>query len=395
MRYPLWILCEVVDNFGDAGVCWRLARDLAAGQRFVPTLIIDRPETLAQIEPRLRQAAPVPASGQAALPVMLDGVRIIARADLEPVAGSLLPFVLISAFGCEPPAWLRERLAGGPARPLWLQLEYLSAEPWVEDCHGLISIKPSDAAREHFLFPGFTDRTAGLLRERDLFNRRESFRASGGPMTLLSGLGAAPQVGQRVFSLFCYPSAPLEPWFAALAAGPAQTLVCVAGGSAEAALQATLGRALPVDERHGLGHVEFIRLPMLDQDTYDQLLWSCAFNIVRGEDSWLRAHWAGVPFIWHAYPQHEGAHLRKLDAFLARMRESNPALEEDHARIAALMRAWNAGDRGVIGPVWRAFDARLRSPDALAAPFASWVDRLAGQTPLTERLTRYCLDRLE
>ena len=389
MRHPLWILCRIVDNFGDAGVCWRLARDLATGEHFAPTLIIDQPDTLAQIEPRLG-GAPATAGG-----VQLDGVRIIASAALEPVGTAQRPAVIVSAFGCEPPGWLREHLAGGPSRPLWLQLEYLSAEPWVEGYHGLVSIKPSDAAREHFLYPGFTERTAGLLRERGLFEQRDAFRAAGGPAALLARLGAAPRPGQRVFSLFCYPSAPVEPWFEAIAAGPTPTLVCIAGGSAQAALRVTLGRELVVGDRCSLGNVECVRLPMLDQIGYDQLLWSCAFNAVRGEDSWLRAHWAGVPFIWQAYPQAQSLQMEKLDAFLARMRASSEWLADDHTRIAALMRAWNRADGNAIGRAWQDFDTRLRARDAMREPYAGWVASLASQTPLTERLTRYCLDRLE
>src|SRR5690606_30448293 len=76
------------------------------------------------------------------------------------------PDVVLSAFGCEPPGWIRSMLAGGPARPLWIHLEYLSAEPWVDGCHGLSSLKP-DGAVEHFFYPGFTPATGGLLRERD------------------------------------------------------------------------------------------------------------------------------------------------------------------------------------------------------------------------------------
>ncbi|MDB5942884.1 MAG: hypothetical protein JWQ13_2450, partial [Ramlibacter sp.] len=46
-------------------------------------------------------------------------------------------------------------------------------------------------------------------------------------------------------------------------------------------------------------------------------LWSCDFNFVRGEDSQVRALWAGRPFAWQIYPQHDDAHHAKLHAFLA------------------------------------------------------------------------------
>ena len=394
MPIPIWILCKVVDNFGDAGVCWRLARSLAATGDFEPTLVIDQPATLAAIEPRLaRQRGRV--GQRAPEDTQIDGVRIIERASVEcsPADGS--PAVIVSAFGCEPPTWLRARLAGGPRRPLWLQLEYLSAEDWIEDCHGLVSTKPADAAREHFLYPGFTERSAGLIREPRLFEHRDEFRAAGGPAALLARLHATPAPGQRVVSLFCYASAPLAPWFSELVAGATPTLVCVAGGSAEGALQTVRGRPLPIGQRERVGQVEFVRLPMLDQTGYDQLLWSCAFNAVRGEDSWLRAHWAGVPFVWQAYPQADGAHLIKLDAFLKKMRQGTSESDPEQQAIHALMHAWNGHPEYAIGSAWRAFEARLNASDGLAARYRSWVASLAGQTSLTKRLTQYCLDQLE
>jgi hypothetical protein len=102
-----------------------------------------------------------------------------------------------------------------------------------------------------------------------------------------------------------------------------------------------------------------------------------------------------VPFIWQAYPQAQSLQMEKLDAFLARMRASSEWLADDHTRIAALMRAWNRADGNAIGRAWQDFDTRLRARDAMREPYAGWVASLASQTPLTERLTRYCLDRLE
>ena len=46
------------------------------------------------------------------------------------------------------------------------------------------------------------------------------------------------------------------------------------------------------------------------------MLWACDLNLVRGEDSLVRALWAGLPFVWHIYPQDDNAHHDKLEAFL-------------------------------------------------------------------------------
>ena len=55
--------------------------------------------------------------------------------------------------------------------------------------------------------------------------------------------------------------------------------------------------------------------PRLTQAEFDELLRSCDVNLVRGEDSLVRALWAGKPFLWHIYPQDDGAHRDKLNAF--------------------------------------------------------------------------------
>ena len=185
----LWIVCKVIDNFGDAGVCWRLARQLAAEHPFEVSLIIDGEATLAAIEPSYSTTDRPAPDGALPGPVQLDGVDILpwqAVAHARPAQGPG-PDIVISAFGCELPGWLRRLLGGAPRRPLWLNLEYLSAEPWIDDCHQLVSIKPDDGAREHFFYPGFSPRSGGLIRERSLAEQRDRFRAEGGGRALPGG----------------------------------------------------------------------------------------------------------------------------------------------------------------------------------------------------------------
>jgi uncharacterized repeat protein (TIGR03837 family) len=385
-RLALWIFCRVVDNFGDAGVCWRLARQLAAEHRFDPTLVIDKPDTLASIEPRLGKYPDCTRT-----PALLDGVRIVSTEQWASAPLEDSPSVVLSAFGCELPGWLRERLAGAPARPLWIHLEYLSAEPWVESHHGLVSVKSSDAAREHFIYPGFTVQTAGLLRESGVAARRDAFRCAGRAAGFLQRFNGGPSAEQLSVSLFCYESAPIEALLARLAAGPSAVLLYAAGGCADAALGRRYGRLPAPGERLGDGKLQVIRLPMLSQDDYDHLLWSCAVNFVRGEDSWIRAHWADAPFIWQAYPQAESAHLDKLEAFLGRMHTAQPK-PEAFAPVAGMMRAWNAApDSESVADAWSAFSGAI---DKVSPGYRAWVRTLEEQPDLASQLARYCLDRL-
>ena len=57
-------------------------------------------------------------------------------------------------------------------------------------------------------------------------------------------------------------------------------------------------------------------LPFMSQLDFDHLLWACDINFVRGEDSLVRAIWASKPFVWQIYPQDDGAHAPKLEAFM-------------------------------------------------------------------------------
>ncbi|MGD9941837.1 MAG: elongation factor P maturation arginine rhamnosyltransferase EarP, partial [Burkholderiaceae bacterium] len=139
MTRRLRLLCRVVDNFGDAGVCWRLARQLATEHGWHVRLLIDRPELLERLSPDTPAGTGGPVDVERWPADGPDAADDIASDDIasDDIAGD---DILISAFGAEPPAALRRRLAGAPRRPLWVNLEYLSAEDWVDDCHGLSSL---------------------------------------------------------------------------------------------------------------------------------------------------------------------------------------------------------------------------------------------------------------
>ena len=102
----------------------------------------------------------------------------------------------------------------------------------------------------------------------------------------------------------------------------------------------------------------------------------CDLNFVRGEDSLVRALWANRPFIWHIYPQHDGAHHAKLHAFLDWL-QAPPTLREFHA-------VWNGlhaaplppPDPAHWQPVAAAARARLLAQADLLTQLLQWVQRL-------------------
>lgn len=364
------VFCRVVDNYGDAGVCWRLSRQLALEHRTRVVLWIDRPQTLAAI-------APVRGPG------MADGVAVRAWNETAGLDGD--EQVVVSAFGCELPAAVRRRLAA-PGAPLWVNLEYLSAEDWVDGCHGLSSTKPADGAVEHFFYPGFGTATGGLLREAGLLAQRDRFLAEGGRQRWLAARGLPAAPGTRTASLFCYPDAPVAAWLDLLAAGGARWQVLVPAGIADTEVRAFLGSPLAAGGTAVRGALTLHRFALLPQPEYDRLLWSCDLNFVRGEDSWVRAHWAGRPFVWQPYPQDADTRQAKLEAFLERFTSVAGPLEE----AAGLMRAWS-GSTTSLAEAWPRFEAAL---PRLAATYRIWAAHLGAQPDLASRLLDFCRNRL-
>ncbi len=351
MTQARWdLFCRVIDNYGDIGVCWRLARQLAASGTPV-RLWIDDASALRWMAPE----GPPP------------GLSVHPWA--EAAQASDCGAVVIEAFGCELPEDFVALMARQQPAPAWINLEYLSAESYVERSHGLASPQFSGPGRglsKHFFYPGFSTRTGGLLREPGLLAAQQSFDAP----AWLAQQGMAPRPGERLVSLFAYPNEGLGELLARL--GEAPTLLLVCPGAAQTALAAPAAPALPPGLR-------WQALPYLSQDDYDRLLWACDLNCVRGEDSFVRAQWAGKPFLWHIYPQDDGAHGPKLEAFMERwLAGTEPALA---ACWRGLWRAWNGlGD-------WA--PARLPEPRAALAHAQAWRAQLTAQADLLTQLRQF------
>lgn len=319
------IFCAVVDNYGDIGVTWRLARQLVAEHGQQVRLWVDEPAALAHLWP-----AANPHLAQQAL-AGVDVWRWDAQVEHAEPAD-----VVIEAFACELPAAYIARMAAQPRPPLWLNLEYLSAEGWVEGCHGLPS--PQAGLKKHFFFPGFTAKTGGLLREQGLMAAQAGFDRRAFLQTLNVPLAHLEQA--LLVSLFAYADAPLASLFAAWQADSAPVIALLpAGRLVPLAAQALGVKQLAVGDVLTRGALTLVVLPFLPQDDYDQLLWSCDLNFVRGEDSFVRAQWAAAPMLWHIYRQADDAHLDKLNAFLDRYVSGLAAKQA--ALVRQVQLAWN------------------------------------------------------
>jgi uncharacterized repeat protein (TIGR03837 family) len=348
--HRLWdIFCTVIDNHGDLGVCWRLTRQLLADGQSV-RLWVDAASALAWMAPEAH-----------ALPHL--HVLPWAAASQSEVLKSLKPAdVWIEAFGCTlPEAFVAHGVATHLQQPAWINLEYLSAEDWVPRMHRLPSPVMSGPAKgwtKQFFYPGFTPDTGGLLRETDLLERQQAFdraawRKQHAPLL-------AP--GGRLISLFCYESVALPQLLQQLAGTPHHLLVTP--GRPLAALQQALASVAV--------HPSWSALPYTHQNGFDEMLWACDLNWVRGEDSLVRALWAGQPFLWHIYPQDDNAHHAKLEAFLDWI-QAPESLRQAH-------RLWN----GMQACAWPAIPSAALADWTACAQTAR--QRLLQQTDLLSQL---------
>jgi len=297
------IFCRVIDNHGDLGVCWRLSADLAQRGHAV-RLWVDDASALTWMAPQGCQGVQVFAWPDDAAVQALANDPAFARGD-----------VVVEAFGCELPEAFQALMAQGKP-PIWLNLEYLSAEGYVARSHGLASPVmrgPAVGLTKWFFFPGFTRGTGGLLREPNLAVRRAVFDRD----AWLAARPLDPPIlpNERRISLFCYEPPALPELLKQLSQADQPTRLLVAQGRPLRALQ-TATQALGIPAQ-GTDQLRISPLPYLSQTDFDHLLWACDLNLVRGEDSLVRALWADLPCVWHLYPQEDLAHHAKLQAFAA------------------------------------------------------------------------------
>ncbi len=329
----------MVDNYGDIGVSWRLARQLANEHGLAVCLWVDDLASFGKLCPGVEAGLVVQQH---------QGVEI---RYWDPAFPEVVPAqVVIEAFACGLPERYVLAMAEQLPQPVWLNLEYLSAENWVISCHGLPSPHLRLPLIKYFYFPGFSGKTGGLLLENDLFSRRDKFLADAVMQENFWGSLGVPKrmPGEKRVSLFCYENPAVAALLTVWMTGMQVTRCLIPEGRILPQVAAFFGRtALSAGDVLHQGNLCVHVLPLVDQDEYDKLLWACDINFVRGEDSFVRAQWAAKPFVWHIYPQHDGVHIKKLDAMLDLYCKG---LQPQCVLVVGeLWHRWNAGDAAVIG----------------------------------------------
>ncbi len=414
------IFCSVVDNYGDIGVSWRLARQIANEHGLQVRLWVDDLSSFAKLCPEVeatldtqrclgvevcRWTHPLPNPSSVGSRTFLPSPGYPAKSFSDSGGGTeeggeavapdasvnyfsaIHPAdLVIEAFACKLPETYIKAMAAQERKPVWINLEYLSAEDWVEGAHKLPSPHPRLPLMKYFFFPGFTAKTGGLLLERELFEKRDAFQAdlnvqktsltptfSPREREFWRSVGVPERVaGELRVSLFSYENDAVTGLLQAWALGVKPVVCCVPEGRVLPQVAAFFGQAASkAGDAWQSGNLRVHVLPFVEQDRYDELLWACDINFVRGEDSCVRAQLAGKPFVWHIYPQHDGVHMQKLRALNSLFGEG--LSEQARQANEDMWVVWNG--EGDIAKAWQAFALQRVE---LARHGQAWSAKLAG-----------------
>lgn len=371
------IFCRVVDNYGDIGVCWRLARQLVAEHSLNVRLWVDDFHTFSKICPEITANEKKQ---------FTQGVEIrhwpadFSQENFAPVGD-----VVIEAFACDLPDEYLKAMAIMAQPPFWINLEYLSAEDWIEEHHGLVSPHPQYPLVKYFFFPGFGRKSGGLLREKNYDGKRNKFN----PSSFIKEFNLPAKKNSALWiSLFTYQNKALSDLLSVWASDTVPIVCLLPAGQLSRSILSFFNRShAHPGEVLTKGNLTLQLIPFVPQERYDELLWLCDLNFVRGEDSFVRAQWAEKPFVWHIYPQTEDDHHRKLSAFLVKCLPDN---NQDNSWAQAVKAFWWAWERGEnIATQWpnfrsvlplfsthlKAWSSQLQRAPDLASALVSFVDK--------------------
>ncbi|WP_371751139.1 elongation factor P maturation arginine rhamnosyltransferase EarP [Snodgrassella alvi] len=373
-----WVFVRVIDNYGDAGVGWRLSCLLAEYLHMHVRLWIDDTDALNKLVPAPEKQARITIEAWQGDAMMQQ--QLSAAAD---------PVLVIETFGCELPPQVLERIR--QCRPLWLNWEYLTAEDWAVGLHAMSSLQPN-GLEKYFWFMGIDEGSGGLLREPDYLAEREKFRQQPQlQQAFRQEYGLPLQHTGQLWLVFAYTSGQWAQWMAMWQEADTPVTLWLAGGQVIESLRAAKLIAPEELQQEGdicdLGNVTLVRIPFVPQAAFDRLLWLADAAIVRGEDSFVRALWAGLPFFWHIYRQDDDVHLQKLHSFWFKAMQGWPA----ELRQAFTVLSDDLNGAGAVSSLkreqaWQYLCAHWQSWVKSAA---AWSEMLHGQDNALEKLARF------
>ena len=289
------IFCQVIDNYGDVGVTYRLAREF---KRVYPNkklrFVINQTEELNLIRKS-------------------EDIEIILYKDISKIENSA--DLIIESFGCEIPKKYMDKALKNSK--LIINLEYFSAEKWVDDFHLQESFLGGNL-KKNFFIPGLSEKSGGILLDNEFLERKKKVEAN--KEYYLEKFGIKEKY-DLIGSVFSYEKN-FDSLIEELKKLDKKVILLILSEKTQKNFIKYF------DNGNNYDKIKFVKLPFFTYDKYEELLALCDFNLVRGEDSFVRALLLGKPFLWHIYPQDENTHIKKLESFLEKYCSNNKELKQ-------------------------------------------------------------------
>ena len=289
------IFCQVIDNYGDVGVAYRLAREF---KRVYPNkklrFVINQIEELNLIRKS-------------------EDIEIILYKDISKIENSA--DLIIESFGCEIPKEYMDKAL--KKSKLIINLEYFSAEKWVDDFHLQESFLEGNL-KKYFFIPGLSEKSGGILLDNEFLQRKKKVEAN--KEYYLEKFGIKEKY-DLMGSIFSYEKN-FDSLIEELKKLDKKIILLILSEKTQKNFIKYF------DNGNNYDKIKFVKLPFFSYDKYEELLALCDFNLVRGEDSFVRALLLGKPFLWHIYPQDENTHIKKLESFLEKYCSNNKELKQ-------------------------------------------------------------------
>lgn len=289
------IFCQVIDNYGDVGVAYRLAREF---KRVYPNkklrFVINQIEELNLIRKS-------------------EDIEIILYKDISKIENSA--DLIIESFGCEIPKEYMDKALKNAK--LIINLEYFSAEKWVDDFHLQESFLGGNL-KKYFFIPGLSEKSGGILLDNEFLERKKKVEAN---KEYYLEKFEIKEKYDLIGSVFSYEKN-FDSLIEELKKLDKKIILLILSEKTQKNFIKYF------DNGNNYDKIKFVKLPFFTYDKYEELLALCDFNLVRGEDSFVRALLLGKPFLWHIYPQDENTHIKKLESFLEKYCSNNKELKQ-------------------------------------------------------------------
>ncbi len=316
------ILCKVVDNYGDIGVCYRLTKAILDYIDDFPRLkdtrvllVCNNLSSFSKIYPDINPEKKYSFVKYYKTFFTVFDWNIDQTTEnwrIENFFENNPPHVILECFQCGRPDWLENLLFDKLApQSQIINLEYLTAEKYAEEFHCLQSLTRSSNVKKVNFMPGFTDKTGGLIQNRVFFQLLQKHKSQ----TLFPRNKTSFKILFFTYDKnIRFEIQALNKFSEYLKNNNNNKFQNILVRDTSNIPSITKSRA------RFKKNFSYEIAGFVPQEAFDLNLFSYDFLFIRGEDSLARACLIGIPFIWQAYPQSDNYQLVKVKALLEQMK---------------------------------------------------------------------------